>query len=254
MNDILPCVDDVLELIWQSRRQNAGVTCAADYMFHHEMGSPVFYDNWVARDINGTALENAPFEGIFHHKDSSDRFQRHLPIQVQSCWNGIAILDPAPIYSTPHVRFRMAKLSDKECSASECSLVCNDYWRAGYGRIIMVPRVKLAYDKKVFDIIHPARRNLTTIRGFVKLGGYEDDPRNDPQDRAWFGPHDRLFVPEEGEPIDFRPGPKYVWCWGWDGAGELDGPDVEPIWEGMEDRTTLKSAVKVRHDRSMRMV
>jgi alpha-1,3-mannosyltransferase len=39
MNDILPCVDDVLELIWQSRRQNAGVTCAADYMFHDEIVS-----------------------------------------------------------------------------------------------------------------------------------------------------------------------------------------------------------------------
>lgn len=37
MNDILPCVDDLLELIWQSRRQNAGVTCAADYMFHDEI-------------------------------------------------------------------------------------------------------------------------------------------------------------------------------------------------------------------------
>jgi alpha-1,3-mannosyltransferase len=37
MNDVLPCVDDVLELIWQSRRQNAGVTCAADYMFHDEI-------------------------------------------------------------------------------------------------------------------------------------------------------------------------------------------------------------------------
>jgi alpha-1,3-mannosyltransferase len=107
----------------------------------------VFYDNWVARDINGTALENAPFEGIFHHPRSSDRFQHHLPIQVQSCWNGIAVLDPAPIYSTPQVRFRMARLADQECSASECSLICNDYWRAGYGRIIMVPRVKLAYDK-----------------------------------------------------------------------------------------------------------
>lgn len=34
MNDVLPCIDDVLELIWQSRRQNAGLTCAADYMFH----------------------------------------------------------------------------------------------------------------------------------------------------------------------------------------------------------------------------
>jgi len=164
MNDILPCVDDLLELIWQSRRNNAGITCATDYMFHDEIvrssnlelslplivfsqGSPVFYDNWVARDINGTALENAPFERIFHHPQSSSLFQRHLQIQVQSCWNGIAVLDPAPFYSPPHVRFRMAKILDGECSASECSLICNDYWEAGYGRIMMVPRVKLAYDK-----------------------------------------------------------------------------------------------------------
>ena len=40
MNDILPCVDDVLELIWQSRRQNAGVTCAADYMYHDDIVRP----------------------------------------------------------------------------------------------------------------------------------------------------------------------------------------------------------------------
>lgn len=106
----------------------------------------MFYDNWVARDVNGTALENAPFESIFHHGASQDRFQRHLPIQVQSCWNGIAILDPAPFYAPPHVRFRMARITDGECSASECSLICNDYWEAGYGRILMVPRVKLAYD------------------------------------------------------------------------------------------------------------
>jgi alpha-1,3-mannosyltransferase len=39
MNDILPCVDDVLELIWQSRKQNAGITCAADYMFHDDIVS-----------------------------------------------------------------------------------------------------------------------------------------------------------------------------------------------------------------------
>lgn len=39
MNDILPCVDDLLELIWQSRRQNAGITCAADYMYHDDIVS-----------------------------------------------------------------------------------------------------------------------------------------------------------------------------------------------------------------------
>ena len=106
----------------------------------------MFYDNWVARDINGTALENAPFESIFQHGPSQERFMQHLPIQVQSCWNGIAILDPAPFYAPPHVRFRMARITDGECSASECSLICNDYWESGYGRILMVPRVKLAYD------------------------------------------------------------------------------------------------------------
>ncbi|KAF7762100.1 CAZyme family GT69 [Agaricus bisporus var. burnettii] len=251
MNDILPCVDDLLELIWQSRKNNAGITCAADYMYHSEIAAPVFYDNWVARDINGTALENAPFENIFHHPESSQRFQRHLPVQVQSCWNGIAVLDPAPFYSYPHVRFRMAKITEGECSASECSLICNDYWEAGYGRILMVPRVKLAYDSRVFDIIHPARRNLTAIRGYVRMGGLPEDPRTDPQDRSWFGPHDRLFTSEESEELEFINGPEYVWCWGWDGAGDLDGPDVDPIWERVSNRSLKREAVLVQHDRSL---
>lgn len=56
-------------------------------------------------------------------------------------------MDPAPFYNPPHVRFRMAKIMDGECSASECSLICNDYWERGYGRVMMVPRVKLAYDR-----------------------------------------------------------------------------------------------------------
>lgn len=37
MNDVLPCVDDLLELVWQSRRQNAGITCGSDYIFHEEV-------------------------------------------------------------------------------------------------------------------------------------------------------------------------------------------------------------------------
>ncbi|KAG7093756.1 hypothetical protein E1B28_007405 [Marasmius oreades] len=249
MNDVLPCVDDLLELIYQSRLNNAGITCAADYMYHTELQTPVFYDNWVARDINGTALENAPFERVFNHPPSNSRWLAHLPVQVQSCWNGIAVLDPEPFYLASRVKFRMARITEGECSASECSLICNDYWEAGYGRIMMVPRVKLAYDSKVYDLIHPARRNLTSIRGYVRLGGLPDNPRTDPQDRAWFGPHDRLFMEEESTPIEFTSGPSHVWCWGWDGAGDLEGPDVDPIWEEMSNKTRLPSAIKVRHDR-----
>lgn len=66
----------------------------------------------------------------------------------------------------------MAKLVDQECSASECSLICNDYWRAGYGRIIMVPRVKLAYDKvsSWFSLLYPILLIYFFITGLVADG------------------------------------------------------------------------------------
>lgn len=163
--------------------------------------------------------------------------------------------------------------------------LADDYWNSGYGRIIMVPRVKLAYDKvgtpppmggkdadtvqKVYDIIHPERRNLTAIRGYKRLGGLPDDPHTDPQDRSWYGPHDRLFTEEEDQEMSFQPGPSHgthpvlymivvgdradsaVWCWGWDGAGDLDGPDVDPIWEKMSDRSTSEETIQVKHYRNL---
>ena len=67
--------------------------------------------------------------------------------------------------------------------------------------------------QRVYDIIHPDRRNLTAIRGYKRIGGMPEDPTTDPQDRTWYGPHDRLFVPEENEILKFVPGPEYVWCW-----------------------------------------
>jgi alpha-1,3-mannosyltransferase len=96
------------------------------------------------------------------------RFQQHLPVQVQSCWNGIAVLDPAPFYQPKRVRFRMARIAEGECSASECSLICNDYWEAGYGRILMVPRVKLAYDR-VRRLISAGYNVVTSMRTCVTL-------------------------------------------------------------------------------------
>lgn len=47
MNDVLPCVDDLLELIWQSRRNNAGITCAADYMYHKEIVRPPLFPIYI---------------------------------------------------------------------------------------------------------------------------------------------------------------------------------------------------------------
>lgn len=65
------------------------------------------------------------------------------------------------------------------------------------------------FSQRVYDIIHPERRNLTAIRGYKRLGGVADDPANDPQDRVWYGPHDRLFSEEESVEVSFQPGPKH---------------------------------------------
>ena len=81
------------------------------------------------------------------------------------------------------------------CVVSPCVGVCV---------LTVVVRVQ-----RVWDIIHPARKNLTSIRGYARLGGLPDNPRTDPQDRAWVGPHDRLFTEEESEELDFDNGPDY---------------------------------------------
>ena len=65
------------------------------------------------------------------------------------------------------------------------------------------------HDQQVWDIIHPERRNLTYIRGYTRLGGNPDDPHSDPQDRSWYGPHDRLFRQEESEEIVFKEPPPF---------------------------------------------
>jgi alpha-1,3-mannosyltransferase len=40
-----------------------------------------------------------------------------------------------------------------------------------------------------------------------------------------------------------------VWCWGWDKPGAIQGPDVEPVWEKMSNRSTHPDAIVVRHHR-----
>jgi alpha-1,3-mannosyltransferase len=97
------------------------------------------------------------------------------------------------------------------------SLHTIEYVECSSGGLISVPsprRPDLAWQtsitsQRVFDIIHPDRRNLTAIRGYKRLGGLPDDPATDPQDRSWYGPHDRLFKQEESEELKFEPGPDH---------------------------------------------
>ena len=51
--------------------------------------------------------------------------------------------------------------------------------------------------------------------------------------------------------LEFRIELIAVWCWGWDGAGDLDGPDVDPIWEPMPKKSYSEDSIKVKHFRNI---
>ncbi|KAJ1646415.1 hypothetical protein J3B02_003070 [Coemansia erecta] len=180
LNDVFFCFLDILELLYQAQLNNAHLTCAEDYEIRH--GALSFYDTWVSRDILGNAFKSR-YQNI---ADDGVALLSHLnnrPFQVQCCWNGLAVID-ASVFAKPHkIRFRRSKPS--ECSASECSLLCNDMWSAGFQRAVVVPRVKVSYDM--------------TTRDYLRA-----------PDQF---PHDSLFADKKNSlGIVFRPGPDSVYC------------------------------------------
>ncbi|KAJ2458613.1 hypothetical protein GGF42_001969 [Coemansia sp. RSA 2424] len=195
LNDVYFCLSDLLELVFQSKAHEAHLTCAEDFDMHN--GGPGFYDTWVARDMLGEKFKKEM------HRITKDDItlvaqMRDRPFQVQCCWNGIAVIDARVLRGKDGLRFRRS--AEDECSASECSLMCNDMWHKGFDRVVMVPRVKLAYDIKVRDLI---REPL-----YFPAGAPFSDP--------------------EVEKISFRPGPKTVYCRPLNGldAYHPEGPEV----------------------------
>lgn len=99
----------------------------------------MFYDIWVSRDIGGAKFSMAyPF---VKDRLSAERFKAGLPFRAQCCWNGLAVLSAEPFRRGVRVRAHQPG----ECSASECTLLCNDYARLGFTRVVVDPSVQLAY-------------------------------------------------------------------------------------------------------------
>ncbi|KAJ2487209.1 hypothetical protein IWW37_005331 [Coemansia sp. RSA 2050] len=195
LNDIFFCVADILELLFQSRAQSAHLACAEDFDMYN--GGPGFYDTWVTRDMRGERFTKNM------HKLTKDSISmvaqmRDRPFQVQCCWNGAALIDAQVFHGDNGLRFRRSV--EGECSASECSLLCNDMWAKGFRRAIVVPRVKVSYDIQT--------RN--TLR----------KPASFPADMPYNMP--------EAEKISFRSGPEKVICLPLNGidAHHPDAPSV----------------------------
>lgn len=75
------------------------------------------------------------------------RFTSFLPVQVFSCWNGMAAFS-STVFLDHGIRFRTAYSDHGEDGAikevteiaSECYLSSVDMWKAGIGKILLVSR------------------------------------------------------------------------------------------------------------------
>ncbi|PIA17328.1 hypothetical protein COEREDRAFT_92019 [Coemansia reversa NRRL 1564] len=179
LNDVIFCLPDLLELVHQSLTYQAHLTCAEDFEIHN--GILEFYDTWVSRDLLGRAFKSR-YQNIADDGTALIGQLHNRPFQVQCCWNGAAVLDANVFRGNNALRFRRS--SPGECSASECSLLCNDLWEAGYQRALVVPRVKVAYNIKTRDLLR--------------------QPSNFPRDVPF---HD-----QDPAKMIFKPGPATVYC------------------------------------------
>lgn len=175
INDVYHCASDILEVVLQKRIQEANQACAVDW------GGQVVYDRWIIRSMSGrcgqffSSLCLSPtsiFSRTFYHYDEMvewfngahkvvprllphdpedrARFEAGLPLQVFSCWNGATIFDAAAFLPPNNVRFRTAKNDIDENGvaktvtekSSECFLTSVDLWKAGMGKILIVPKAR----------------------------------------------------------------------------------------------------------------
>eukprot|EP00803_Ostreobium_quekettii_P009670 evm.model.scf_943.3 EVM.evm.TU.scf_943.3 scf_943:37794-39458(+) len=101
----------------------------------------IFYDIWVAHDLGGSQFVNHP-PYIVNDTYAASRVKQGLPFPAQCCWNGMVVLNAEPFQRG--LRFRTHE--PEECATSECILMCQDFQRLGYKRVLVDPGVRQAYD------------------------------------------------------------------------------------------------------------
>ncbi|KAK0631530.1 cryptococcal mannosyltransferase 1-domain-containing protein [Immersiella caudata] len=191
INDVAICMEDILELIYQKRYQNADMACAFDWIGGGEEGEAVFYDSYIARGINGDLFFEIPLPSVswsratdlfWNDEKTKGRFEGHVPFQVFSCWNGAVAFTAKPVVSG-EVKFRSVRRDRGECHQGEPQLFCKDMWWAGYGKIMVVPSVNLEYsDEK--------GRYIKEMKGYT--GRWAGEEKEEEERIEWVGPPEKV--------------------------------------------------------------
>ncbi len=179
MNDVYLKAEHLLEVMHMHEVNGADLSSGWDW---YRKDPAYYYDVWVGRTVSPPSVHErsssrstsllqrlishkllllqidkgdlfypidhswwTPSEDLFPNSPlSSESYTSLNPFQVFSTWNGLAIMNPAPFLPPRDVRFRRSDLEKEECAASECTLVCGDFWKEGFGKIQVVPSVQVS--------------------------------------------------------------------------------------------------------------
>lgn len=178
LNDILVCPDDILELVYQHRLQEAVQTCSMDWA---ERGKN-FYDVYVSRSMTGNTFWEVVPQGPWLFVDNlfyddpytKSKFTRGMPFQVFSCWGGMSVIEAWP-FMNGSLRFRSAVSG--ECHGGEPQILASDLARLGIHRVQTVPTVNVGYDSNEVGAAVKERRGF--VHGKVNvtkpIQRFEDD-------------------------------------------------------------------------------
>lgn len=132
----------------------------------------IFYDKWVSHDMNGKQFLNYP--PYVSDEYGAARLKDGLPFPAQCCWNGLVVFTAAPFQAGIHFRNH----EPGECAGSECFLMCHDFFRLGYGKVVVDPGVRVAYTYD--DAVGVYSEDLVRNIGFVSWGEAESKAIDQP--------------------------------------------------------------------------
>ncbi|KAG8729103.1 hypothetical protein FRC12_021254 [Ceratobasidium sp. 428] len=199
LNDVFFCHGDVLELLLQKKWNRAVQSCGLDFgprgliydrwVLRTMRGTPIYRQKDLVEFFGPPEdIELKPRPKILSEKDDKrDKaaLDASEPFQVFSCWNGVTAFTGkrsscivsasqfiysaiASVFAPPtSLRFRTAHNDPNSTDgatnkASECYLSSVDLWKANLGRVMVVPRARVAYSLDVYNADRASSAYSTT--------------------------------------------------------------------------------------------
>lgn len=144
--------EDVLTLI-STNGGNYAAACSLDFA-----APPSFYDTFALRDIAGNKpiAQTWPY---FLSSVSRDAVVANAAVPVQSCWNGMIVMDATP-FSSPDQSIKFRAIPDSlaayHLEASECCLIHADNPLTVLKGVWVNPQVRVAYGGDAYKAVNPA--------------------------------------------------------------------------------------------------